>query len=1393
MLFVAPTSSSPLLCPRISQEDLSRIAQIFQVNLIDRASKEDLEKACFISALEACRQGRWEQIASCKSELAQITDQQGRSILLCAIQSGERTLYQKLIAEGITLQTNDLEGNTPLHYAALSGDVDLIAMLYKHIFIDSKNNNGETPLHLAIRAGQSDVVKALLINGAQKEARFNYETIEVTPLGYAVIRGELESVQILCKEINPSTTQTSIGNVLHLAVHFQQNDVLWYLLKNHAQDCKTLLEQKDLKGHTPFALAVLVDNSQALDRLRVFGANIEATNNLGQTPFHLAAEQRNSRMIEILDFFRCQIAPTDFKHKRPLDLIVGDNDSAISARALVQNLMQRSKNIDEKPPQYHYQPPENLVFKGGGPKGIAYLGAVKVLYSKGALKYVKRVAGTSAGAINSTLMAFNYSYDEMLDLLGSTSIESWLDHPLTVKSLKESIKKNLSIREAFEAVKKIVKYYATPIGLVTDTFRALWHCTGGCEGKVFQAWIEASIAKKSGIHLCTFGELRGLIEQGKPFRHLHVIASRLEPSQIFYFNSEDKQWDDVIISDAVRASMSIPIAFVPHIIHKKINGKRTPCPELGFFVDGGLLYNLPIEIFDRKKFLVQDIPEEEKNCVIFNKRTLGFSLYSQEEKELPDPEKIETVGKLLKTTVGLFYKAEDLLRQMNPYNMHRVIEIDNQGVDLLEFALSDEKKTKLIQSGERATTGFYEKLGEEVQKTGLFYHQRDLKQIQGAINVKPPHAHFVGRKALLQDLDKILLDDVPRLSRVSKIHVLYGPGGVGKSELAISFANNHLDDFSLLWSISCGAPEEMENGYRDLASTLKVYLENHDSLEVIVRKVHNRLAQNKGKPWLIIFDNLNDSVPFPERGGVVLITSYRKKPDFEGTEVLPFSREEALELLQTVTKQESPHVNRLLEFSGCYPILLGQIGSYLARTGMSVEEYTFLLEQKVQPIQILERNPKTLEIAMELTLQRLPYSALKWLYACSHLNPSAIPLLYLETWLNLTGFQNRAALILQREDIKTALVEHALLRFDPEMKMFSMHLDIKKVLQPRAKLSSFNEAIKILVFFGVFSSDVETTKNWTETMRETTLWVSHSNEILKIAKQTEYTSILLIGMGKWEFVRGHYLEALKYYTQALEIKKVALGDKHPDLAESLNGMANCYFSQGNYAEAFELYSQALEIWKAVFGNKHPGLAESLNGMANCYDSQGNTAEAFKLYSQALEILKAALGDKHPHVALSLNNMANCYDSQGNHAEAFKLYSQALEILKAALGDNHPNVATSLNNMANCYYSQGNTAEAFKLHSQALEILKAALGDKHPDVAASLGGIANCYYSQGNTAEAFKLHSQALEILKAALGDKHPDVAASLNNMANCHSSQGNYTEARKLRSQAREIKKEALL
>jgi ankyrin repeat protein len=58
-------------------------------------------------------------------------------------------------------------GWTALHYAAASGDLDIMKLLLeRHADIDAASPTGTTPLMLAAREGQEDAVKLLLDEGA---------------------------------------------------------------------------------------------------------------------------------------------------------------------------------------------------------------------------------------------------------------------------------------------------------------------------------------------------------------------------------------------------------------------------------------------------------------------------------------------------------------------------------------------------------------------------------------------------------------------------------------------------------------------------------------------------------------------------------------------------------------------------------------------------------------------------------------------------------------------------------------------------------------------------------------------------------------------------------------------------------------------------------------------------------------------------------------------------------------------------------------------------------------------------------------------------------------------------------------------------------------------------
>ena len=71
---------------------------------------------------------------------------------------------------------------------------------------------------------------------------------------------------------------------------------------------------------------------------------------------------------------------------------------------------------------------KNLVFKGGGVLGIAYVGVIEVLEQKQILQQIQSIAGTSAGAIIATLLSLKYNAAEVFNVLQSTDFNSFGDN-----------------------------------------------------------------------------------------------------------------------------------------------------------------------------------------------------------------------------------------------------------------------------------------------------------------------------------------------------------------------------------------------------------------------------------------------------------------------------------------------------------------------------------------------------------------------------------------------------------------------------------------------------------------------------------------------------------------------------------------------------------------------------------------------------------------------------------------------------------------------------------------------------------------------------------------------------------------------------------------------------
>ena len=85
---------------------------------------------------------------------------------------GADRVFQMMLTKGVDVNAKNAVGNTPLHYAAQSGNLTLMKLLLdSRAAIDSANTDNESPLHFAARAGQPRAVQFLVQAGADVNLR----------------------------------------------------------------------------------------------------------------------------------------------------------------------------------------------------------------------------------------------------------------------------------------------------------------------------------------------------------------------------------------------------------------------------------------------------------------------------------------------------------------------------------------------------------------------------------------------------------------------------------------------------------------------------------------------------------------------------------------------------------------------------------------------------------------------------------------------------------------------------------------------------------------------------------------------------------------------------------------------------------------------------------------------------------------------------------------------------------------------------------------------------------------------------------------------------------------------------------------------------------------------
>lgn len=305
----------------------------------------------------------------------------------------------------------------------------------------------------------------------------------------------------------------------------------------------------------------------------------------------------------------------------------------------------------------------NLVFEGGGVRGIAYAGALNVLEQRGVLASVERVGGSSVGAVTALLVSLGYNANEIRDLLGDLKIQQFNDG-----------------RWFF-----------------LGGFHRLTQRYGWYRGERFERWVESVIARKTNQPNLTFADLYQQHLTNVTVKDLYVTGTNLTTQQVVVFSHE--KTPDMPLKTAIRISISVPMYFGAVLLDKDNQVVTNPKKGQAYqvLIDGGVLANYPLDLFDTNH---QPNPE-----------TLGLKLVRPEQAAYartadgPAPYPIRNI----KQYVGALYTfVLDGFnsRQSGASERDRTLYISTEGISPRVRRVPRRQIQQLYESGERGAMYF---------------------------------------------------------------------------------------------------------------------------------------------------------------------------------------------------------------------------------------------------------------------------------------------------------------------------------------------------------------------------------------------------------------------------------------------------------------------------------------------------------------------------------------------------------------------------------------------------------------------------------------------------------------------------------------------------------------
>ncbi|MCJ1283148.1 hypothetical protein MMC26_002475 [Xylographa opegraphella] len=298
--------------------------------------------------------------------------------------------------------------------------------------------------------------------------------------------------------------------------------------------------------------------------------------------------------------------------------------------------------------------------------------------------------------------------------------------------------------------------------------------------------------------------------------------------------------------------------------------------------------------------------------------------------------------------------------------------------------------------------------------------------------IAPDH---VERKELMDSIEEALL---PLSRERQRIVVLQGMGGIGKSQLARSYATKHQNSYSAIFWLDAKTEQSLKRSIAQISEQIPLpdvldagrrIRYGEAGLDAAAEAVFNWLCLKDNTDWLLVFDNVDRHLSSekqeyelrgPSDSGIAAYDAYKYVPEVShgsllitsrlsflsrafgatGIRVNEMSRVEGIRLLSKVSRRSSdePGIADLVERLGAYPLAISQAGRLMYEMQMSPSKYLQQYDMRFKTLlktrpEAREYHNGSISTTLSLSYDQLVArnaSAAAFLILCSYFDNSNI-------------------------------------------------------------------------------------------------------------------------------------------------------------------------------------------------------------------------------------------------------------------------------------------------------------------------------------------------------------------------------------------------------------------